>query len=334
MTNSKANKTKSLWNYIHKFYLDYMISFQVIFEKLKNLPETNYKLGLFHLHEGNIYDARLRFKIVLLLNKNHLMACYKLGYTYLVVGESEKAAQYFIRCLKIKPDFAEAQYMIATIDKKQQSPSFIPITIIEEFFDDLAPNYQKNFVEQKGYKGHILLFESIESADIQHLDKLEVLDVGCGTGLCGVYFKEKISIDFLTGIDISAGMLMQAKQAKVQGKPAYDNLLKTDFNSYLLNSEKKFHIIMSACSLHYANDLEAIITHFNKMLYPKGILAFSVEKSSVNDIVLNEKMENFSYSKSYLENAANKAGFSKVIINEVVVDDKNTVLWQFMGKMP
>ncbi|AIL65190.1 biotin biosynthesis protein BioC [Rickettsiales bacterium Ac37b] len=334
MLDHKTNKIKSMWNYIYKFYLDYMGSIQVIIEKLKNLPETNYKLGLFHLRKGNIYDAKLRFKIVLLLNKNHLMACYKLGYCYLVMGHTKKAAQYFVNCLKIKADFVEAQYMLATIDKKRSPISFIPISIVEEFFDDLAENYHKDFVEKKGYKGHILLFESIQTlGEIKHFEKLEVLDMGCGTGLCGVYFKERSSIDFLTGIDISTQMLVQTKYAKAAGKPAYDNLLKTDFNNYILKHDKKFHIIMSACSLHYANDLEEIITHCKKMLYPGGVLAFSVEKSIGDDIVLNERMENFSYSKRYLENVANKAGFNKVIINEVAVDEKNTLVWQFVGKV-
>ncbi|MFV9875108.1 MAG: methyltransferase domain-containing protein [Rickettsiales endosymbiont of Dermacentor nuttalli] len=331
MLDHKISKMKAMWNYLYQFYLNYI---HVIIEKLQDLPDTNYKLGLLHLRKDNIYDAKLRFKIVLLFNKNHLMASYKLGYCYLLMGNNKQAMQYFTSCLKLKPDFVEAQYMLAIIDKKRQIPSFIPISIIEEFFDDLAESYQKDFVEQKGYKGHVLLFETLqEIEELKHSDKLEVLDVGCGIGLCGVYFKERSTIGFLTGIDISAQMLMQAKRAKAAGKPAYDNLLKIDFNKYLQNNDKKFNIIMSACSLHYANDLETIIMQCKKMLYPGGVLTFSVEKSTGDDIVLNEKMENFSYSENYLENAANKAGFSKVSINEVVVDDQNTVAWQFTGKV-
>ena len=49
----------------------------------------------------------------------------------------------------------------------------------------------------------------LEEAGLEHAHRLDVLDAGCGTGLCGVLvapFARR-----LTGVDLSEGMLAHAK---------------------------------------------------------------------------------------------------------------------------
>jgi transcription termination factor NusB len=47
--------------------------------KLRNLTETNYLLGLHHSRLDNMSDAELRFRIVLFLNPQHTDALYQLA---------------------------------------------------------------------------------------------------------------------------------------------------------------------------------------------------------------------------------------------------------------
>jgi tetratricopeptide (TPR) repeat protein len=77
-------------------------------KKLRNLEKTNYELGLYHLKEKNYFDAAMRFKLVLLLNKNNIEAMTALSDTYIKQGYYKKALRSLQNILDNNPDNEKA----------------------------------------------------------------------------------------------------------------------------------------------------------------------------------------------------------------------------------
>ena len=90
----------------------------------------------------------------------------------------------------------------------------------------------------------------LEDAGLEPSHRLDVLDAGCGTGLCGALvapFARR-----LTGVDLSDGMLAHAKDKNV-----YHALVKAELTEYLRANREAFDLIVSADTLVYFGDLTA-----------------------------------------------------------------------------
>ena len=100
---------------------------------------------------------------------------------------------------------------------------------------------------------------------------LDVLDAGCGTGLCGPLIARYARR--LVGVDLSAPMLAQARARNV-----YDELVKCELTAYLGDSTGAFDVIVSADTLVYFGLLEDVIAASANALRPGGRLIFTVEE--------------------------------------------------------
>jgi predicted TPR repeat methyltransferase len=100
---------------------------------------------------------------------------------------------------------------------------------------------------------------------------LDVLDAGCGTGLCGPLVAPYARR--LTGVDLSERMLAQARARDV-----YDELVKGELTAYLGESAAAFDVIVSADTLVYFGPLEAVVAAAGSALRPGGRLIFTVEE--------------------------------------------------------
>ena len=100
---------------------------------------------------------------------------------------------------------------------------------------------------------------------------LDVLDAGCGTGLCGPLIAPYARR--LVGVDLSARMLAQAKTKNV-----YDELVKCELTAYLRDSPGAFDAIVSADTLVYFGPLQDVVAASARALRPGGRLIFTVEE--------------------------------------------------------
>jgi tetratricopeptide (TPR) repeat protein len=70
-------------------FKNYLADFR---HKLSNLSDTNYDLGLYHLHRQNLNDAIIRFKLIdKFLRPDDPKANYLLGWCYFFKNKAEKA---------------------------------------------------------------------------------------------------------------------------------------------------------------------------------------------------------------------------------------------------
>jgi NitT/TauT family transport system substrate-binding protein len=128
-----------------------------------------------------------------------------------------------------------------------------------------------------------------------------VLDLGCGTGLGGAAFRP--SCDWLVGVDISPGMIEQAR-----AKGLYDRLVVSDLLEFLAaEAGAPHHLTLAADVFVYCSDLAPIATAVAKVLAPSGLFAFTVETHDDPNVRLQGTLR-YAHSPSHVRNAITAAG--------------------------
>lgn len=314
---SKISQLKAL---VEEKSHDLRDNFLIAREKSKDLVKTNYELGLDHWQRGNLYDATLRFKMTLFLRPDHLLAHYQLGRCYLAKNKHEQAKKEFNAALQLQPDFPESLYFLSTLGELPP-PATIPLTIIEDYFDGLASSYTSDMVEQQHYTGHNVIADTLLPLISDSEKNFQILDLGCGTGLCGKIIKEAKSSCILTGIDVSRKMLSEAKSLKTGDIPVYDYLKHTNIVEYVATTEKKYHALVAGLSFNYLGDLTEALTHAKGILHPGAPLILTVQHSDVDNVAFTPDMKSFCYAASYMTRTAESAGFSTIAIKDQLLYD-------------
>ena len=138
---------------------------------------------------------------------------------------------------------------------------------------------------------------------------LDVLDAGCGTGLCGplvVPYARRLS-----GVDLSAGMLAQAKEKNV-----YDALVQGELTEYLRDSSDAFDLIVSADTLVYFGAPGGRCRGRCGALRPHGLLIFTLEDAAGRDAPSAIGLElhgRYSHCRGYVERLLTGAGLASEI---------------------
>ncbi|HSQ97802.1 MAG TPA: tetratricopeptide repeat protein [Rickettsiales bacterium] len=96
-------------------------------EKFKNLYQTNYKTGMYHLEHGNLWDATLRFKIIKKFWPEKLEAQYQYAICLILQNMIRDAKALLSDVLKNNPDYTEAKTLLEDIESNKTQQ------IIEEY---------------------------------------------------------------------------------------------------------------------------------------------------------------------------------------------------------
>ena len=91
---------------------------------------------------------------------------------------------------------------------------------VEKTFDSFAASFESKLAKLL-YRAPELVAAMLADSDVEASKRLDVLDAGCGTGLCGPLIAPYARR--LVGVDLSARMLAQAHARKV-----YDELVKVN----------------------------------------------------------------------------------------------------------
>jgi predicted TPR repeat methyltransferase len=148
----------------------------------------------------------------------------------------------------------------------------------------------------------------VAALGIDEATALDVLDAGCGTGLCAEFLKPVART--LTGVDLSPKMLAKAKL-----RGAYDRLERGDAIAFMRRHERAFDVIVSSDVLTYIGDGEAFLRAAHHALRPGGKLAISVERLEADGTDASPAgfalvpSGRYQHTRAYLETAFADAGF-------------------------
>jgi predicted TPR repeat methyltransferase len=244
---------------------------------------------------------------VVTLRPKHKDARKLLALAHAMLGEVGKATTIFEDWLAEEPDDPIARHMLAACTKRDVPPRASD-AFVETTFDGFAASFESKLA-RLSYRAPALVRTMIEDAGVSADRRLDVLDAGCGTGLCGPLLAPYARR--LVGVDLSDGMLTQARE-----KHVYDTLLKTELTAYLRAHRESFDAIVSADALCYFGDLTEVFTAMATSLRDDGLVVFTLEHfvEAPPDTGYGLQLHGrYSHGRAYVEDRLRRAGLDPVI---------------------
>jgi predicted TPR repeat methyltransferase len=243
---------------------------------------------------------------VITLRPKHREARKLLALAHCTLGEVGKAAKILEEWLEEEPENPIAQHMLASCTGRDV-PDRASNAFIEATFDSFASSFESK-LERLSYRAPALIGAMLEDFGVERSHHLDVLDAGCGTGLCGAIvapFARR-----LVGVDLSEGMLAHAKDKNV-----YHALTKAELTEYLRDNSEAFDLIVSADALVYFGDLTGVIAALAGALRPNGLVVFTLEHAVADSIDYRLELHGrYSHARAYVERLLTLSGLQSKII--------------------
>jgi predicted TPR repeat methyltransferase len=259
----------------------------------------------------------------------------KLALAYELLGKvlyrdarAEESAAVYRAWLQAMPSDPIAAHLFAATGGAM-APERASDGFVTGLFERAAPDFDAALADL-GYQAPQLVFESAAAVLDPGAVALDVLDLGCGTGLCGDWFRPLARR--LVGVDLSPGML---ERALVRG--CYDELVCQELTAYVERCEERFDLITAADVFCYFGDLTAIFAALASLLRAGGRFIFSVEEMEADAAAVNGNdghapsyfdavagfalLEHgrYAHSASYVEHVLRRAGLAAVAMRPAVL---------------
>lgn len=281
--------------------------FTELAKKYPHTIEAHYNTGVIYQQEGNDPAALRAYAEVLKLNPQHFASLYNTGVILQHQGNYPLALHHYKKAYEIDPHHSSLPFLISALE--QNSPQAAPTQYVESLFDGYADHYDRHIQQQLQYEVPKKLYQLFCSHMQKAWSNIEIpeqsftlIDLGCGTGLAGLYFKPLCHT--MVGIDLSAGMLRQASK-----KQLYSTLNQQDNIEYLKKLHHEADIIIAADVLGYYGDLEALFSSAKNALRPGGCWLFSIETYLGSDPFHLQENARFSHQVDYIKVLAESHGF-------------------------
>lgn len=250
---------------------------------------------------GNYQKAAEAYRKVIQLKPKDAKIYRNLGFAFKSMDMPDQAILCFREALRINPDMHNLKYNLASLGVLEV-PERAPADYVEKLFDYFSDHFEEKLVNELAYKTPYVLNELIRRHLTPGNQKFRILDLGCGTGLCGPLVKDIAST--LVGVDLSSKMLEKAR-----AKSVYDDLVVGDITEKLFPQEVLFDLIIAAEVFIYIGDLVPVFEASRSLLGEGGMFVFSTEKSNkASDFELPDSGR-YKHSESYLTALAGRFGF-------------------------
>ena len=268
--------------------------------------KAHFGLAVAHREAGEYPEAIDACREALKLEPAWLEARSTLAMLYASAGRRDEALAAFNEALELAPDSRELQFQRDAIEGRPVKNA--PLGYVESFFEDFAPFFEFHLVDHLHYRGPEHLRDAIAQIAHPAPQSLDVLDLGCGTGLCGTLFVPWARR--LEGVDLSAAMVRIAKTRGI-----YTDIRRSDLVSALREGAGRYDLILAGDVFIYVGDLQETFAAAHQALRPGGLLAFTAERAEGSGFVLHPTLR-FAHSREYLESTAKKHGLTCIHCEE------------------
>jgi predicted TPR repeat methyltransferase len=243
------------------------------------IADRRYKWALDHAGRGDLAGAAEVLAQTVQLAPRFATAWFALGAIRDRLGDRDGAVAAFGQARDLDlDDYHGARLQLARLGAGEAAP---PMTdaYVRRLFEQYAGRFEATLTGHLSYRGPAILRDAVEqamSAAARPMRFGTMLDLGCGTGLCGAAFRP--SVGRLVGVDLAAAMIAQAT-----AKALYDRLVTAELRNFLAAeraARENYDLVAAADVFVYLNDLAPVIAAIARVLAPDGVLAFTVETHS------------------------------------------------------
>jgi predicted TPR repeat methyltransferase len=270
-------------------------------------PKTWNNLGSALAAMRQMPEAEACFRRAIEMKPDYFQALHNLANAIANPGRYEEAAQFCRRALALQPDDPPSRYLLAALTG-ESLPATAPRGYVVPMFDSYAHYFDEQLVGELQYRGPELLRAAVN--DAPGSKSLDILDIGCGTGLCGRAFHDLART--LTGVDLSAPMLQRA-----QARGIYDRLMLGDLLNALTASPAAFDLILAGDVFIYVGDLARIFPAARAALRSGGRFLFIVEAHAGEGFALLPSRR-YAHSVGYIQMLAGSSGFVEESMREAI----------------
>ncbi|MFM8330683.1 MAG: tetratricopeptide repeat protein [Candidatus Methylumidiphilus sp.] len=274
---------------------------------------ADYQRNLGHVYrrQGKVAETAEAYRKALSLATYDPDAYEDLRRRLYQIGAHDEAEKVLRQWLDIDPNHPVALHSHAAHAGGENVPQRASDEYVRRIFDGFAGSFDQ-VLDGLNYHAPQLVAEAVAAFCPEPANRLDVLDAGCGTGLCGPLLRPYAAS--LTGVDLSPKMLEKAAQRQV-----YEVLAESELVEYLRGRQAAFDLIVSADTLVYFGELRAFFEAAAVALRPGGHLVFSLEKWAEGEGFKLNYHGRYSHAQSYAEAELSAASLHSEGIEEAVL---------------
>lgn len=225
------------------------------------------------------------------------------------LGRIDEARSVLEGWKSLAPDDPISRHLLAALTG-DQVPQRAADNVVRGLFDEFADSFDETLA-RLDYHAPELVSAAVMACRSDGPPVEDILDAGCGTGLCGVLLRPQAKR--LVGVDLSHGMLARAHERSV-----YDELFEDELTRFLLVRPNAFDIIASSDTFNYFGVLDELLRVAAKALRPGGHLVFTLEREQDADPHPWHLQSNgrYNHSEQYCRAAIDGTGLTLVSLNE------------------
>ena len=265
---------------------------------------THFKLANACKEQNKLAEAEQHYVAALALEPRYAEAHNNLGAALQLLGRVQAAQASYRRAIEVKPGLAQPylnlgrllqalgradqaldcyrQALVQGLDPgvfqhlldagEGVSTAQAPPTYVRATFDGFAAQFDRHLIDTLDYHIPELLSGAVRA--LSPPEPMDILDLGCGTGLCGERLRDLARR--LVGVDLAPKMLEVAR-----GRACYQELVNSEIGQFLpTQARASFDLVAAADVLIYIGDVSQVFSEVARVLRPGGLFAFSIEQPS------------------------------------------------------
>lgn len=216
-----------------------------------------------------------------------------------ILGRRELTRAAYERYLELEPDDPEVEHMLLSL-RDEAPPSRASDACVLQLYERFAPDYDRSMQDDLGYRAPGLLLQALQPWLGEARAALDVLDLGCGTGLTAERLRPWAR--HLLGVDLSPDMVALAEE-----RGSHDELATGELLTWLQAATGDYDLVIACDVLIYFGELAPVLQAAAQRLRPGGRLAFTLERHAGSDWALTDSGR-YAHSAPHVRELAEEVG--------------------------